>query len=141
VVELDPGLGTVKLLRHVVVHDSGTVINPRLLDEQIRGGVVQGLGAALFEEILYGPGGELMTGSLADYLVPLASEMPDIDVHHISVPDPGTSIGAKGAGEAGTAGSAAAVLNAVNDALRPFGARVAHLPIAPRRVLEALGRI
>lgn len=140
VVEVDAGLGAIKLLRHMVVHDSGTVINPRLLDEQIRGGVVQGLGAALLEEIRYGAGGELLTGSLADYLVPLASEMPDIDVYHVTTPDPATTVGAKGAGEAGTAGSAAAVLNAVNDALRPFGSWINALPITPHRVLEALGK-
>ena len=137
-VEIDPGLGAVKLLRHVMVHDSGTVITPRLLDEQIRGGIAQGLGAALWEEIRYGESGELLTGSLADYLVPLANELPDIDVHHVAVPDRGTTIGAKGAGEAGTAGAAAAVLNAVNDALRPFGTWLSELPVTPQRVLMAL---
>jgi carbon-monoxide dehydrogenase large subunit len=141
VAEVDPGLGVVKLLRHLVVHDSGTVLNPRLLDEQIRGGVVQGLGAALLEEIRYGPGGELLTGSLADYLVPLANEMPDIEVHHVCTPDPATTLGAKGAGEAGTAGSAAAVLNAVNDALRPFDVWINALPITPQKLLEALGKV
>lgn len=137
-VSVDPELGEVRLLRHRVVHDSGTVINPQLLDEQIRGGVVQGLGAALFEEIRYSEDGVLGTGSLMDYLVPLASEIPDIEVVHVATPDPSTSIGAKGAGEAGTAGAAAAVLNAVNDALAPLGARVSAVPLTPERVLAAI---
>jgi carbon-monoxide dehydrogenase large subunit len=115
------------------------VINPLLLDEQIRGGVVQGLGAALYEEIPYGAGGEMLVGSMADYLVPMAGEMPDIEVAHICVPDPGTSVGAKGAGEAGTAGASAAVMNAVNDALAPLGAFLAEIPLTPQRILRALG--
>ncbi len=138
VVSVDPGLGDVRLLRHRVAHDSGTVINPMLLDEQIRGGVVQGLGAALFEEIHYSEDAVLGTGSLMDYLLPLATEIPDIEVAHLATPDPGTSIGAKGAGEAGTAGAAAAVLNAVNDALAPMGAHISTLPITPERVLAAI---
>lgn len=140
-VEVDVESGVVRLRRHYVVHDSGTVLNQLLLDEQIRGGVVQGLGAALLEEIAYGPQGELLTGTLADYLVPMAAEMPDIEVAHIATPDPGTTLGGKGAGEAGTAGAAAAVLNAVNDALAPLGAFLTELPITPERVLRALGRV
>ncbi len=138
VVEVDTQTGVVALHKHYVVHDSGTVINPLLLDEQIRGGVVQGLGAALYEEIPYGPGGEMLVGSMADYLVPMAGEMPDIEVAHICVPDPGTSIGAKGAGEAGTAGASAAVMNAVNDALAPLGAFLTEIPLTPQRILRAL---
>ena len=140
VVSIDPGLGEVRLLRHRVAHDSGTVINPMLLDEQIRGGVVQGLGAALFEEIRYSEDGVLGTGTLMDYLVPLATEIPDIEVVHVANADPGTTIGAKGAGEAGTAGAAAAVLNAVNDALAQIGARVSAIPITPERVLAAVAQ-
>lgn len=140
VVSIDPGLGEVRLLRHRVAHDSGTVINPILLDEQIRGGVVQGLGAALFEEIHYSDDGVLGTGTLMDYLVPLATEIPDIEVVHVANADPGTTIGAKGAGEAGTAGAAAAVLNAVNDALAQIGASISALPITPERVLAAVAK-
>lgn len=141
IVSIDPGLGDVRLLRHRVAHDSGTVINPMLLDEQIRGGVVQGLGAALFEEIRYNDDAVLGTGTLMDYLVPLATEIPDIEVVHIARADPGTAIGAKGAGEAGTAGAAAAVLNAVNDALEQIGARVSALPVTPERVLAAVAQV
>ena len=112
-----------------------------LVDEQIRGGVVQGIGAALFEECAYSDDGQLQNATLADYLVPMAAEMPDIHVCHVSTPTTFSELGAKGAGEAGTAGASAAVLNAVNDALRPLGARLAELPITPERVLRALGRV
>ncbi|HVL35789.1 MAG TPA: molybdopterin cofactor-binding domain-containing protein, partial [Burkholderiales bacterium] len=140
VAEVDTDTGMVALRKHYVVHDSGTVINPLLLDEQIRGGVVQGLGAALYEEIAYGEQGELLTGTMADYLVPMALEMPDIEVGHLANPDAGTSLGAKGAGEAGTAGASAAVLNAVNDALAPLGAFLTQVPLTPERILRALGK-
>ena len=117
------------------------MINPMLVTEQIRGGVVQGLGAALFEECLYGAEGQMQNGSMVDYLVPMASEMPDIIVEHVSTPTAYSELGAKGVGEAGTAGAAAAVLNAVNDALRPMGAWIGQLPLTPDRVLRALGKI
>ena len=140
-VEVDIETGFVRLLGHWVVEDCGRLINPLLVDEQIRGGVVQGIGAALFEECLYSPEGQLLNATLADYLVPMAGEMPDIHVGHVETPTLHTQLGAKGAGEAGTAGAAAAVLNAVNDALRPLGARLTDLPLTPQRILTALGRI
>ena len=136
---MDTETGFVRLLRHFVVHDAGTVINPLLVDEQIRGGVVQGLGAALFEEITYAEEGNLLTGSLADYLVPMSAEMPDIIVAHAHGAAVHTELGAKGVGEAGVAGAPAAVLNAVNDALAPLGARLSKLPMTPERILFALG--
>jgi carbon-monoxide dehydrogenase large subunit len=117
------------------------MINPMLVEEQIRGGVVQGIGAALYEEILYGDAGELTTGTMADYLVPMSFEMPDIKVDHVSVPLAGTELGAKGVGEAGTAGSSAAVLNAVNDALAPLDVLLTQIPMTPERILRALGRV
>jgi carbon-monoxide dehydrogenase large subunit len=140
-VEVDPAIGTVKLLKHWVVEDCGTVINPMLVDEQIRGGVVQGLGAALYEECLYTPEGQLGNASLADYLVPMAGEMPDIDVGHVETPTLTSQLGAKGAGEAGDAGASGAVLNAVNDALSPFDAVVSEIPLTPERVLRALRKV
>ncbi|HEX8167154.1 MAG TPA: xanthine dehydrogenase family protein molybdopterin-binding subunit [Beijerinckiaceae bacterium] len=139
--EVDTDTGFVKLLKHWVVEDCGTVINPQLVDEQIRGGVVQGLGPALFEHCLYDERGQLLNGSMADYLVPMAAEMPDIAVGHVVSPTLESELGAKGAGEAGTAGAAAAVMNAVNDALAPLGARITDIPITPERVLKALGRV
>jgi aerobic carbon-monoxide dehydrogenase large subunit len=139
--EVDPDTGFIKLLKHWVVEDCGTIINPQLVDEQIRGGVVQGLGAALFEKCIYDDNGQLTNANMADYLVPMSGEMPDIDVGHVVSPTNESELGAKGAGEAGTAGAAAAVANAVNDALSPFGAIVTEIPLTPQLVLAALGRI
>jgi carbon-monoxide dehydrogenase large subunit len=139
--EVDVDTGFVKLLGHWVIDDCGTVVNPLLVDEQLRGGVVQGMGAALFEECLYTPEGQLTNGSLIDYLAPMAFEMPDIFVAHTCTPTATSVLGAKGAGEAGTAGAAAAVMNAVNDALRPFRARVTAQPFTPQRILSALGKV
>lgn len=138
-VEVDVETGFVRLLKHWVVEDCGTVINPLLVDEQIRGGVVQGLGAAFFEECLYNADGQLTNGSLADYLVPMACEMPDIETAHIETPTRDTELGAKGCGEAGTAAASAAAMNAVNDALAGHGAVLTQIPMTPARILEALG--
>lgn len=140
-VQVDVETGLVTLLKHWVIDDAGTVVNPLLVDEQIRGGVVQGMGAALYEECLYSAEGQLQNGSLADYLVPMAGEMPDIEVGHVDTPTRVSELGAKGAGEAGTAGAPAAVMNAINDALLPFGARVTDQPFTPERLLRALGKV
>jgi len=140
-VEVDPETGFVKLLKHWCVEDCGTVINPMLVDEQIRGGIVQGIGAALWEHCLYDDDGQLLNGNLADYLVPMAGELPDIVVAHVTTPTRTSELGAKGVGEAGTAGAPAAVMNAINDALAPLGARVPVQPCTPQRVLQALGKI
>jgi carbon-monoxide dehydrogenase large subunit len=140
--EVDVETGFVKLLRHWCVEDCGTIINPQLVDEQIRGGVVQGIGAALYEHCIYDGNGQLLNGNMADYLVPMAAEMPDIEVGHVVSPTADSELGAKGAGEAGTAGAPACVMNAVNDALRPLGAKiVTEMPITPDVVLRALGRV
>lgn len=138
-VEVDPETGLVRILKHWVVEDCGRVINPLLVDEQIRGGVVQGLGAAFFEECRYSETGQLLNGSMTDYLVPMACEMPDIVIRHVETPTRDTELGAKGCGEAGTAASSGAALNAVNDALQPLGAMVSQLPMTPERILRALG--
>jgi carbon-monoxide dehydrogenase large subunit len=140
--EVDVRSGLVTLIKHWCVEDCGTVINPQLVDEQIRGGVVQGIGAALFEHCLYDERGQLLNGNMADYLVPMAGEMPDIEVGHVVTPTADSELGAKGAGEAGTAGAPGAVMNAVNDALRPLGAApITSMPITPERILRALGRM
>ncbi|HVX77355.1 MAG TPA: xanthine dehydrogenase family protein molybdopterin-binding subunit, partial [Bradyrhizobium sp.] len=139
--EVDTDTGFIKLLKHWVVEDCGTIINPQLVDEQIRGGVVQGLGAALFEKCIYDERGQLTNANMADYLVPMSGEMPDVDVGHVISPTLETELGAKGAGEAGTAGAAAAVTNAVNDALSPFGAMITEIPLSPQVILTALRRI
>ena len=141
-VEVDPESGFVKLLKHWCVEDCGTVINPQLVDEQIRGGIVQGIGAALFEQCLYDERGQLLNGNMADYLVPMAVEMPDIEVGHVETPTADSELGAKGAGEAGTAGAPGAVMNAINDALRPLGAKpLTEMPFTPGRILHALGKV
>jgi carbon-monoxide dehydrogenase large subunit len=140
-VEVDPDTGFVKLLKHWCVEDSGTVINPMLVDEQIRGGVVQGIGAALYEECLYGPDGQMLNANMADYLVPMAGEMPDIACFHIETPTKQSQLGAKGVGEAGTAGAPGAVMNAINDAILPLKARVTRMPFTPERILQALGKV
>ncbi|WP_212525783.1 xanthine dehydrogenase family protein molybdopterin-binding subunit [Actibacterium sp. MT2.3-13A] len=139
--EVDTETGLVRLLDHWVVEDCGTVINPLLVDEQVRGGVVQGLGAALFEEVLYNSEGALTTATMADYLAPMAGEMPDIHVGHVVTPTLTSPLGAKGVGEAGTAAAPAAVMNAINDALSPFGAELRQMPFTPERILAALGKI
>jgi carbon-monoxide dehydrogenase large subunit len=112
-----------------------------LVDEQVRGGIVQGLGGALYEHCTYSPEGQLLVGSMADYLVPMAAEMPDIEVGHVETPTRESLLGAKGAGEAGTAGAPAAVMNAINDALKPLGAKVFAQPFTPERILAALGKV
>ena len=140
-VEVDTDTGFVKLLGHWAIEDCGRVINPMLVDEQMRGAIVQGIGGALFEECLYDESGAMCNGSLADYLVPMAGEMPDIVVAHVQTPTRSSQLGAKGAGEAGTAGAPAAVMNAINDALAPFNVRVASQPITPQKILRALGRV
>ena len=140
--EVDADTGIVKLLKHWCVEDCGTVINPQLVDEQVRGGIVQGIGAALFEHCLYDERGQLLNGNMADYLVPMAGEMPDIEVGHVVSPTADSELGAKGVGEAGTAGAPGCVVNAVNDALRPLGAKtITEIPLTPDVVLKALGRI
>jgi aerobic carbon-monoxide dehydrogenase large subunit len=138
--EVDVDTGIVKLLKHWVVEDCGRIINPMLVDEQVRGGVVQGIGGALYEHCIYDETGQLLTTTLADYLVPMAAEMPDIIVGHVETPTEESLLGAKGAGEAGTAGAPAAIMNAINDALKPFAAKVFAQPFTPDRIMRALKR-
>ncbi len=140
-VEVDTETGLVRVLDFWAVEDCGRVLNPLLVDEQIRGGVVQGIGGALYEECLYSDDGQMQNSSMADYLVPMAGEMPDIHVAHIETPTKTSVLGAKGAGEAGTGGAPAAVMNAVNDALRPLGASIWQMPMTPERILKALGTV
>jgi aerobic carbon-monoxide dehydrogenase large subunit len=140
--EVDTDTGFVKLLRHWCVEDCGTIINPQLVDEQIRGGIVQGIGAALYEQCVYDERGQMLNGSMMDYLVPMAAEMPDIECGHVVSPTADSELGAKGAGEAGTAGASASVMNAINDALRPLGATpLTDMPFTPGKILQALGKV
>ena len=139
--EVDVNTGFIKLLKHWAVEDCGTVINPQNVDDQVRGGIVQGIGGALYEECIYNDQGQLLNGNLADYLVPMAAELPDIVVGHVESKTFESDLGAKGAGEAGTAGAPAAIMNALNDALIPFDVRLTRQPFTPQKVLEALGKI
>jgi carbon-monoxide dehydrogenase large subunit len=139
-VEVDAELGTVRVLDFWVAEDCGRVINPLLVDEQIRGGVVQGIGAALYEQCIYSREGQLENGSLADYLVPMAGEMPDIRIAHVETPTPVSLLGARGVGEAGAVAAGAAIWTAVNDALSPLGAVVTTQPITPEHVLDCIDR-
>lgn len=140
-VEVDVETGFVNLLKHWAVEDCGRILNPLLVDEQMRGAIVQGIGGVLFEECLYDDKALLRNGSMADYLVPMAAEMPDIELAHVQTPTKTSQLGAKGAGEAGTAGAPGAVMNAINDALAPFKARVVSQPITPEKILRALGTV
>ena len=140
-VEVDMDTGFVRLLKHWVVEDCGRVINPQLADEQVRGGCVQGLGGALYEHCIYDEAGQLQNGTMADYLTPMAAEMPDIDVAHVQTLSSVSELGAKGVGESGTGAAPAVVMNAINDAFLPFGTRVTTQPITPEVILTALGKI
>ena len=138
-VEVDIRTGEVKLLKHWCVEDCGTVINPQLVDEQIRGGIVQGIGGVLYEHCHYDEAGQFLNATMMDYLVPMAAEMPDMEIGHVVTPTADSELGAKGAGEAGTAGAPACIMNAINDALRPLGAAViTQMPVTPELVLRAL---
>ncbi len=140
-VELDPETGFLKLLKHWIIEDCGRVINPNLADEQVRGGAVQGLGGALFEHCVYDDNGQMINATMADYLTPMAGDMPDIDVAHVQTPTSSSELGAKGVGESGVGGAPSAVLNAVNDAMRPFDSHITAQPITPQSILKALGKI
>ncbi|MGP4020347.1 xanthine dehydrogenase family protein molybdopterin-binding subunit [Saccharopolyspora sp. 5N708] len=140
VAELDPRTGQTRLLRYLVVEDCGVVINPKIVDGQVRGGVAQGIAGALYEQIDYDADGQPSAGSLIDYLVPTAAEIPEIDIEHLETPCAFTETGAKGMGEGGTIGAPAAVLGAVNDALRDTGVELDAVPITPEQVLRALER-
>jgi aerobic carbon-monoxide dehydrogenase large subunit len=139
--EVDVDTGFVRLLGHWVAEDCGRIINPMLVDEQVRGGVVHGLGDALWEHCIYDDQGQLLTSTMMDYLVPMAGEVPDIWVGHVETPTAYSEGGFKGAGEGGVAGAPGAVLNAVNDALAPLHARITQVPITPDVVLRALGKL
>ncbi|WP_076998892.1 xanthine dehydrogenase family protein molybdopterin-binding subunit [Variovorax sp. KK3] len=137
-VAVDPDTGHVDILDYVIVEDCGTMINPMVVEGQTYGGVAQGIGTALYEETPYDRNGQPLASTLADYMLPGATEVPNLRIHHFETPSPHTEFGAKGMGEGGAIAPPAAIFNAVNDALRPLGAEVAHTPLTPRRLLEAI---
>jgi len=137
-VEVVPETGEVRILRYVVVEDCGRIINPGLVDGQLRGGIAQGLGGALYEHVVYSETGQLLTATLMDYLIPGFTEVPEIDVHHLETPSTRTIGGFRGMAESGTAGVPAVLANAVADALRPLGVEVTDLPLSPQRIAEMI---
>ena len=138
VVEVDTETGAVDLVRYIAVDDVGTVINPTIVNGQIHGGIAQGVAQALFEEAVYDDQGTLLTGSMASYAVPAASELPSFDVGHAATPSPGHPTGSKGVGETGTIASTPAVINAIVDALAHLGVTDIDMPATPERVWNAL---
>ncbi len=138
VVEVDEETGHVDLVQYVAVDDVGKKVNPLIVDGQIVGGIVQGVGQALWEGAVYDPDGQLLTGSMMDYALPRASWLPNFELDETVTPSPVNPLGVKGAGEAGTIGSAAAVVNAVVDALSPLGIRHVDMPLTPQRVWRAM---
>jgi carbon-monoxide dehydrogenase large subunit len=144
IVEVDAGTGEVTIERFVVAHDCGVEINPMLVEGQVVGGVVQGIGGALLEEFTYDSEGQLLTGSFMDYLLPTAADLPDIEVVHLHAPSPLNPLGVKGVGEGGAIAPPAAIANAVTDALSPFGIEINFTPVRPdwllMRIRDALSK-
>jgi carbon-monoxide dehydrogenase large subunit len=139
-VEVDAATGRVTLLRYVVAHDCGRVINPIIVEGQVHGGVAQGVGGALFEEMVYDETGQLLTGSLMDYAVPKADDLPLIETVHLEFPSPRNPLGVKGLGEGGAISPPAAIANAIEDALAPFGVRITETPVTAARIVALLQR-
>ena len=137
-VEVDIETGGVRVLRYFAIQDSGTLINPTMVTGQVQGGVAHGIGNALLEWMGYDAGGQPLTTTFAEYLLPSATEIPSIDTLFQQTPSPLNPLGAKGAGEVGTIPAAAAVISAIEDALAPFGVRIAQTPLPPQKILELI---
>jgi carbon-monoxide dehydrogenase large subunit len=132
--EVDPETGQVRLTRYIVVHDCGRMINPMLVEGQVHGGVVHGIGATLYEWMRYDAAGQPLTATFADYLLPTCDVVPPIEIHHMESPTPLNPLGVKGAAESGTIGAPAAIVSAIEDALRPLKVRIRELPVTPARL-------
>jgi carbon-monoxide dehydrogenase large subunit len=139
-VEVDVGTGGVHVTRYVVAHDCGKMINPMLVEGQIRGGVIHGIGNALLEKMLYDETGQPLTTNYGEYLLPTAPEMPRVEIEHLEIASPLNPIGAKGVGEGGTIPAIACIISAIEDAVSVFGVRLCEHPVTPQRILELLGR-
>lgn len=138
IVEVDPETGVATLLRYFVVEDCGKIINPAIVDGQVRGGVAQGIGTALYEHLQYDAQGQILTASLMDYMAPGPTEVPTIEIEHLEIPSPLTPMGGKGVGESGTIASPAAIANAISDALAPFQVSFSCLPVTPQEIVAAV---
>jgi aerobic carbon-monoxide dehydrogenase large subunit len=139
-VEVDPFTGAVTLVDYTVAHDSGTIINPLIVDGQVQGGVAHGVGNALFEWMKYDAGAQPLTTTFQDYLLPAAPDVPSCRIEHVETPNPLNPLGVKGAGEGGTIPAPAAIISAIEDALSPFGVRFSEMPLTPDRIVDALRR-
>jgi aerobic carbon-monoxide dehydrogenase large subunit len=138
VVAIDTETGAVDLRRYIAVDDVGTAINPMIVDGQVQGGIAQGVAQALLEEAVYDEDGNLVTGSMTNYLVPSAAELIDFELDRTESPSPTNPLGVKGVGETGAIASTAAVMNAVVDGLTPFGIANLEMPATPERVWRAI---
>jgi carbon-monoxide dehydrogenase large subunit len=138
VVEVDVETGEVHFLDYVLVHDCGTILNPMLVEGQIHGGVAQGIGEALYEELQYDADGYPLTGSFMDYLIPTACEVPRLRLGHDVTPSPEVPGGMKGVGEAGVIGSPSAVIAAIEDALGDFGVTITEMPLGPGKIMALI---
>src|SRR5262249_317910 len=136
---VDIETGQVKILRYVVFHDCGRVINPLVVKGQVVGGVAHGIGNSLLEYMAYDENGQPLSTNFGEYLLPLAPDVPHVDLFHMETPSPLNPIGVKGAGEAGTNPAIAAIVGAIDDALSPFGVWITEAPITPQRIVELLG--
>ena len=138
VVAVDPETGSVEILDYVITEDAGTRVNPMIVDGQVYGGAAQGIGTALFEEMPYDSQGQPLASTLADYLLPGSTDIPNIRLLHMETPSPYTNLGQKGVGEGGAIGPAGAIANAINAALAPLGVEICQIPVTPRRIIEAI---
>ena len=136
--EIDSETGEVAVLRYLVVDDFGTIVNPLLVEGQVHGGIAQGLGQALMENVVYDPEGQLLTGSMMDFALPRADHLPSFEFHSHPVPAASNPLGVKGCGEAGTTGALPAVVNALLDALAPLGVSEIDMPATPERIWRLL---
>jgi carbon-monoxide dehydrogenase large subunit len=138
IVEVFPQTGSVKILRYVVVHDCGRIINPMIVDGQIQGGVAHGISDCLYENLQYDREGQLLTTSYLTYLLPTACDVPSVHVQHMEIPSTLNPIGVRGAGESGTIGAPAAIANAIDDALSSFGVEIREFPLPPDRLWQLI---
>jgi carbon-monoxide dehydrogenase large subunit len=137
-VEVDIATGQVTLTRYVVIHDCGTMINPLMVEGQVLGAVAHGIGATMLEWMRYDSNGQPLTASFADYLLPTADIVPSIEIHHMESPSPFNPLGVKGAAESGTIGAPAAIVSAIEDALKPLGVTITDLPVTPVRLFALI---
>jgi carbon-monoxide dehydrogenase large subunit len=138
VVEVDSHTGFVKLLRYVLAHDCGVVLNPKILTGQVHGAVVHGIGETIIEEVVFDDNATPLASTFLDYLLPLSTDVPDLEVLHMETPSPFNNLGVKGAGESGTIAAPAAVVAAIEDALKPLGIEINEAPLTPYRLWQIL---